>query len=67
MGNGWGSCWRLRQPLMKVLVRMRKSQAFALVPGSNRPNEAYARVSVSWTRSSASAWLRVRRKATEYS
>jgi hypothetical protein len=57
----------LQQPLMKVLVRVRKSQAFVLVPGSNRPNEAYARVNVSWTKSSASAWLRVSRKATEYS
>lgn len=47
MNAGWGSRWRLRQPLMKVLVRMRKSQAFALVPGSKRPNEAYARVNVS--------------------
>jgi hypothetical protein len=40
---------------MKVLVRMRYSQALRFVPGSNCPKAAYALVNVSWTRSSASA------------
>ena len=52
---------------MNVLVRIRYSHAFKFVPGSNCPNEAYARVNVSWTRSSASARLRVKRSAAEYS
>src|SRR5919198_1903123 len=51
---------------MKVLVRMRYSQALRLVPGSNCPNERKARRKVSWTRSSASAALRVSRYAAEY-
>src|SRR5215471_5129123 len=52
---------------MNVLVRMRDSQAFRFVPGSNCPKEAYALANVSCTRSSASAVLRVMRSAAGYS
>jgi len=50
---------------MKVLVRIRNSHAFRLVPGWNWWNDAYALAKVSWTRSSASAALRVIRIAAE--
>src|SRR5215831_3241160 len=52
---------------MKVLVRMRYSQALRLVPGSNCANEASALVNVSWIRSSASGVLRVMRSAARCS
>src|SRR5256885_2372333 len=40
---------------MKVLVRIRKRQAFRLVPAWDLWNDAYAFAEVSWTMSSASA------------
>ena len=48
---------------MKVLVRMRYSQALRLVPSWNWWKAANALTNVSWTRSSASAGLRVIRSA----
>jgi hypothetical protein len=42
---------------------MRYSQAFRFVPARNVPNAEYALRNVSWTRSSASAGLRVIRRA----
>ena len=48
---------------MYVLVRIRYSQALRLVPSSNWWNAANALRNVSWTRSSASAGLRVIRRA----
>src|SRR5690242_20076634 len=51
---------------MKVLVRIRYSHAFRLVPGVNWWNELYALAKVSWTRSSASDGLRVIRIAAAY-
>ena len=50
---------------MNVLVRIRYSQALRLVPGRNWWNDANALANVSWTRSSASAGLRVIRIAAE--
>src|SRR5438552_17436844 len=51
---------------MNVLVRIRYIQARRLVPSVNPRNPRYARRKVSWTRSSASEGLRVRRRAAEY-
>ena len=50
---------------MKVLVRIRYSHALRLVPGRNWWNDENALAKVSWTRSSASAGLRVIRIAAE--
>jgi hypothetical protein len=50
---------------MKVLVRMRYSQALRLVPSWNWWKAAKALTKVSCTRSSASAGLRVIRSAAE--
>ena len=50
---------------MNVLVRMRYSHALRFVPGLNWWKAAYALANVSWTRSSASAGLRVIRSAAE--
>ena len=61
-----GSRRRLRQVLMKALVRIRNSHAFRLVPCWNWRNDAYAFAKVSCTRSSASAGLRVIRTAAAY-
>src|SRR3954463_12549131 len=52
---------------MYVLVRMRYIHAFRLVPSWKPPKPRNARRYVSWTRSSASAGLRVMRRAPEYS
>ncbi len=52
---------------MKVLVRMRYSQALRFVPSVNWWKAAKALAKVSWTRSSASEGLRVIRRAAEYS
>src|SRR6188768_2935108 len=49
---------------MKVLVRMRSSQARMLVPDSNWSRARMALSKVSCTRSWASAGFRVRREAT---
>src|SRR6266550_2624111 len=51
---------------MNVLVRIRYSHAFRLVPGVNWWNELYAFAKVSCTRSSASDGLRVIRIAAAY-
>ena len=48
---------------MNVFVRMRYSQALRLVPSWNWWKAAKALTKVSWTRSSASAGLRVMRIA----
>ena len=48
---------------MNVLVRMRYSHALRLVPSVNWWKAANALTNVSWTRSSASAGLRVIRIA----
>ncbi|GAA3461389.1 hypothetical protein GCM10018963_34020 [Saccharothrix longispora] len=45
---------------------MRYSQAFRFVPREKDANAEYALRKVSWTRSSASAGLRVIRRAAEY-
>src|SRR5260370_695816 len=52
---------------MKVLVRVRNSHAFRLVPCWNWWNDAYAFAKVSCTRSSASDGFRVIRTAAAYS
>ena len=52
-----------RYVLMNVLVRIRNSHARRFVPSSNVAKLRYARRYVSWTRSSASAELRVIRMA----
>ena len=52
---------------MKLLVRIRYSQALRLVPSGNWWKAANALTKVSWTRSSASAGLRVIRIAAAYS
>src|SRR5687767_5632119 len=51
---------------MKLLVRMRSSQARTLEPSSKRSQAHMARIRVSWTRSRASACDRVRRSAVPY-
>ena len=53
--------------LMNALRRMRKSHALKCVPFSNVERLRYARKSVSWTRSSASARRRVSRNAADIS
>ena len=52
---------------MNVLVRIRYSQALRFVPSWNWWKAANALTKVSWTRSSASAGLRVIRSAAAYS
>src|SRR5205807_450912 len=56
----------LRYLLMNVFVRILKSQALMLVPFSNESKNRNAFRYVSWTRSSASLGLRVRRRALAY-
>src|SRR5689334_15862260 len=51
---------------MNVFVRILYSHALRFVPSRNPPKPRYARRYVSWTRSSASAGLRVMRSAAEY-
>src|SRR5437867_4403172 len=62
------SGWRVRRrySLMKACRRIVSSHPFALVPFSNWCHARYALSIVSWTRSSASAGLPVRRRATRY-
>src|SRR5580700_9145551 len=52
---------------MNVFVRMRSSHALRFVPGVNWSRARMALTTVSWTRSSASAVLRVMRQLTPYS
>src|SRR6266511_2123193 len=62
------SGWRVRRrySFMKACRRMVRSHPFAFVPCSNWCQARYALRIVSWTRSSASAGLPVRRRATRY-
>src|SRR2546430_1911376 len=57
---------RRRYSLMKACRRIVRSHPLAFVPGSNWLQARYALSIVSWTRSSASAALPVRRRATRY-